>query len=162
VADAAAGRGADAREAIDAALDEDPAAALLAWPALAALREAGAALALVEGRLARSPGDAALHFVRGRLLRVGDRPREATVALRRALECDTTGEVSVAVRELLSADEAPPPEELADRHDLMVAALNRDARPVRCRRCGAESPTRAWRCARCGAFESFAPPAPVV
>jgi lipopolysaccharide assembly protein B len=161
-ADAAAGRGADAREAIDAALDEDPAAALLAWPALAALREAGAALALVEGRLARSPGDAALHFVRGRLLRVGDRPREATAALRRALECDTTGEVSVAVRELLSADEAPPPEELADRHDLMVAALNRDARPVRCRRCGAESPTRAWRCARCGAFESFAPPAPVV
>jgi lipopolysaccharide biosynthesis regulator YciM len=54
--------------------------------------------------------------------------------------------------------EAPAPEDLAARHDLMVAALLRKARPVRCTRCGAEAPTRQWRCKRCGAFESFALP----
>jgi lipopolysaccharide assembly protein B len=157
-AEGAAGRAADAREAIEAALDEDPSAALLTWPALEAVRDGTASLALGEARLSRSPGDAALHFVRGRLLWLGGRPRDATAALRRALECDTTGEVSLALRDLLREAETPAPEELADRHDLMVAALTRHARPVRCKRCGAEAPTRQWRCHRCGAFESFVPP----
>jgi lipopolysaccharide biosynthesis regulator YciM len=155
-AEGAAGRTADAREAIEAALDEDPSAALLAWPAIAAAGDG--TLALVDERLSRSPGDAALHFVRGRLLWLSGRPRDATAALRRALECDTTGEVSLAMRDLLREAETPAPEELADRHDLMVAALTRHARPVRCKRCGAEAPTRQWRCHRCGAFESFVPP----
>ena len=78
-------------------------------------------------------------------------------SLHAALEWDATGEVTLAMRDLLREAEAPAPEELAERHDLMVAALLRKARPMKCARCGAEAPTRAWRCKRCGAFDSFAP-----
>ncbi len=158
-AEGAAARGAEAREAIAAALDEDPGVALLAWPALAASGDPAALLALLEGRLASAPQDAALHYLRGRVLYLAGRLQEAMGALRQALEHDSAGEVTLAMRDLLREAEAPAPEELAARHDLMVAALLRKARPVRCTRCGAEAPTRQWRCKRCGAFESFAYPA---
>ncbi len=161
-AEGAAGRSADAREAVAAALDEDPRAALLAWPALAAAGEPAASLSLLDERLAAAPGDAALHYLRGRLLHLAGRPQDAMAALRQALERDTTGEVTLAMRDLLREAEAPAPEDLAARHDLMVAALLRKARPVRCTRCGAEAPTRQWRCKRCGAFESFSQPERVV
>ncbi len=161
-AEGAAGRSADAREAVAAALDEDPRAALLAWPALAAAGEPAASLSLLDERLAVAPGDAALHYLRGRLLHLAGRPQDAMAALRQALERDTTGEVTLAMRDLLREAEAPAPEDLAARHDLMVAALLRKARPVRCTRCGAEAPTRQWRCKRCGAFESFSQPERVV
>jgi len=160
-AQGAAGKPADAREAIGAALDEDPGAALLAWPALAAAGEPAAALSLLDERIARAPRDAALHYLRGRVLHLAGRLQDAMAALRHALDLDATGEVTLAMRDLLREAEAPAPEELAARHDLMVAALLRKARPVRCMRCGAEAPTRQWRCKRCGAFESFAPPAPL-
>jgi lipopolysaccharide biosynthesis regulator YciM len=84
------------------------------------------------------------------------RNADAAPALQRALDLDTTGEVTLAMRDLLREAGTPGPDELAMRHDLMVAALLRRARPVRCKRCGAEAPVRAWRCTRCGAFESFA------
>jgi lipopolysaccharide assembly protein B len=161
-AEAAAGRTRDVAEAVAAALDEDASCALLAWPALAAAGDLAAALAVVDARLARSPGDAALHFLRGRLLQAGGGLRAALPALWRALECDTTGEVTLALRDLLRDAEAPAPDELAPRHDLMRAALLHKARPMRCTRCGVEAALRPWRCSRCGAFESFAlaPPPP--
>jgi lipopolysaccharide biosynthesis regulator YciM len=59
------------------------------------------------------------------------------------------------MRELLREAEAPGPDDLAPRHDLLVAALLRRARPLRCARCGAEAPARAWRCRRCGAFDPY-------
>ncbi|OFX24047.1 MAG: hypothetical protein A2V77_08765 [Anaeromyxobacter sp. RBG_16_69_14] len=157
-AEGAASRPADAREAIAAALDEDPRAALLAWPALAAAGDPAAALSLLDERLPAAPDDAALHYLRGRVLHLAGRPQDAMAALRQALDLDAAGEVTLAMRDLLREAEAPAPEELAARHDLMVAALLRKARPVRCTRCGAEAPTRQWRCKRCGAFESFALP----
>jgi len=155
-AQGAAGHGADAVEAIDAALDEDPRAALLAWPAIVAAGERRA-LPLVEARLGRAPEDPALHYLHGRALQRAGRIPEAVVALRRALELDVTGETTLAMRDLLREADAPAPEELAARHDLLVLALLRKARPVRCARCGAEAPVRQWRCRRCGAFESFVP-----
>ena len=157
-AEGAASRPADAREAIAAALDEDPRAALLAWPAFAAAGDPSASLPVLDERLLASPGDAALHYLRGRVLHLAGRPQDAMSALRQALELDTAGEVTLAMRDLLREAEAPAPEDLAARHDLMVAALLRKARPVRCTRCEAEAPTRQWRCKRCGAFESFALP----
>lgn len=157
-AEGAASRPADAREAIAAALDEDPRAALLAWAALAAAGDPAVSLSLLDERLLVAPGDAALHYLRGRVLHLAGRPQDAMAALRQALNLDTAGEVTLAMRDLLREAEAPAPEDLAARHDLMVAALLRKARPVRCTRCGAEAPTRQWRCKRCGAFESFALP----
>jgi lipopolysaccharide biosynthesis regulator YciM len=155
-AEGAAGDRAAAAAAFGAALDADPGAALLAWPALVALGDPAAALELVDGRIGRSPGAAALHLLRGRLLHAAGRNADAVASLRKALDLDTTGEVTLAMRDLLREAPAPGPEELAARHDLMVSALLRRARPVRCRRCGAEAPVRAWRCRRCGAFDSFA------
>jgi len=155
-AEGAVGRVTDALEAISAALDEDPGAAILAWPAFASAGDPAASLALLDARLARSPADSALHYLRGRALNLAGRAQDAMAALRRALELDVTGEVTLAMRDLLREAEAPPPEQLAARHDLLVTALLRKARPARCRRCGAEAPTRQWRCRRCGAFESFA------
>jgi lipopolysaccharide assembly protein B len=147
-----------ALEAVSAALDEHPGAALLAWPALVASGPAAAVLAFVDERLVSAPQDPALHYLRARALHQVGRPQEAIATLRAALERDVTGEVTLAMRDLLRDADAPAPEELAARHDLMRAALLRQARPLRCSRCGAEAPTRQWRCNRCGAFESFVPP----
>ena len=80
---------------------------------------------------------------------------DALAAARSALEKDTTGEVTIAMRELLREADAPAPEDLAARHEVLVAALLRRARPLRCARCGADAPARAWRCRRCGAFDPY-------
>jgi lipopolysaccharide biosynthesis regulator YciM len=155
-AEVAAARG-DAQAALAGtarALDAGPRATLLAWPALSPLAPA-AAEAFVRERLAGRPGDAALHVLHGRALaRAGDEPA-ALAALRRALELDATGEATLAMRELLREADAPAPDALAARHDLLVSALLRRARPLRCAQCGGETAARAWRCRRCGAFESF-------
>ena len=155
-AEGASGDATAARVAALAALEADPSAVILAWPALAHLGPAEA-LGVLDERLARDPRNAALHLLRGRALHVAGRETDAVPTLQRALELDDTGEVTLAMRDLLREADAPNPEELAGRHDLMVSALLRRARPMRCRRCGAEAPVRAWRCRRCGAFESFAP-----
>lgn len=136
------------------ALDVEPQAALLAWPALAQL-DAAAGEALVSERLARRPEDAALLLLRGRLRYAQGRSGEAMAALRRALELDGSGEVTLAMRDLLKEAAPPGPEELSARHDLMVAALSRQVRSLRCRGCGAGTAARAWRCARCGAFDAY-------
>ncbi len=154
-AQGASGESGEALAAFHAALEADPGAALLGWPALAAAGDLEAALRLLDARLAAWPGDGALHYLRGRVLHLAGRPREAVAALRVALDHDASGEVTLAMRDLLREAEAPSPEELGDRHDLLRAALLRKARPLRCSRCGAEAPTREWRCRRCGAFESF-------
>ncbi|HUK66499.1 MAG TPA: hypothetical protein VLV17_06690 [Anaeromyxobacteraceae bacterium] len=159
-AEGAKGHAERAREAIESALEEDPHAALLAWSALEGTRDDIAALAFIESRLSRTPDDAALHYLRARLLEALGRAEEAVVALHRALQHDRSGEVTLATRDLLRDATAPAPEHLAARHELVMAALVRKARPVRCARCGAEAPTRQWRCKRCGAFDSFAAPAP--
>jgi lipopolysaccharide biosynthesis regulator YciM len=150
-------RGADAvaLRAAGAALDADPRAATLAWPALAAVGDPGAVAAFVERRLAARDADPALHLLRGRALHRLGRSPEALPALRRALELDGTGEVTLAMRELLREAEAPGPHDLAARHDLLVTALLRRARPLRCARCGADAASRAWRCRRCGAFDPY-------
>jgi lipopolysaccharide biosynthesis regulator YciM len=149
----AAGDGPAALAAVARALEVDPRAATLAWPALAAVRDPAAAEGFARARLAASPEDAALHLLHARaLVRLGRAP-DALATLRRALELDRTGEVTLAMRELLREAEAPGPDDLAARHDLLVAALLRRARPLRCARCGAEAAARAWRCRRCGAFD---------
>jgi lipopolysaccharide assembly protein B len=153
-ADAALGQVELALAALGRALDVDPATAVLAWPALAALPGAEG-LRFVEARLSSRPDDAALHLLQGRALhRAGDRPA-ALAALLRALEGDRTGEVTLAMRELLREAEAPGPGELAARHDLLVAALLRRAPSLRCTRCGAAAGVRTFRCTRCGVFDPF-------
>jgi lipopolysaccharide assembly protein B len=153
-AEAAAGRPAVALEAAARALDADGRAAVLAWPALAAV-PAEDALRFVEERLSAEAADASLHLLYGRALYRAGRMTDALAALRRALERDRTGEVTLAMRELLRDAGAPGPEDLAARHDLLVASLVRRARPLRCVRCGVESGSRAWRCRRCGTFDAF-------
>lgn len=154
--EAAAGDRAVALGAVGRALEAEPAAALLAWPALERLGDPALAEGPVASRLARAPDDAALHLLRGRLLHAQGRSAEALLALRRALELDRAGEVTLAMRDLLKQAGSPGPEELSARHDLMVAALSRQVRSLRCRRCGASAAARAWRCARCGAFDAYA------
>jgi len=153
-AEAAGGDADAAAGALGRALDADPAAAVLAWPPLAAL-PGPVALRFLEARLATRPGDAALHLLHGRALHRGGDTPAALAALRRALESDRTGEVTLAMRELLRQAEAPGPGELAARHDLLVAALLRRTPSLRCARCGAAALVRSFRCARCGAFDPF-------
>jgi ribosomal protein L40E len=96
-------------------------------------------------------------MLQGRLLHRAGRRAEALAALRAALDLDERGEVTLALRDLLRESEADPagPDDLAARHELVVAALRRRARAVACARCGAEAPSRAWRCRSCGAFDAF-------
>jgi lipopolysaccharide biosynthesis regulator YciM len=150
---AAQRRWADALGAVARALQADPRSAVLAWPALEGIRDREGALALLEGAIAASPSDAALHLLRGRVLHAAGRNGEALEGFRRALELDERGDVTVAMRDLLRAAEAPGPADLAARHDLLVAALLKKARAPRCSRCGTEAAQRAWRCRRCGAFD---------
>jgi lipopolysaccharide biosynthesis regulator YciM len=156
LAEAEAGRGdvPAALAAVGRALDADPRAALQAWPALKAL-DGAAVEAFVRARMAARPDDAALRLLHARALVRLERRPDALVAARSALELDRSGEVIVAMRELLREAEAPGPEDLAARHELLVAALLRRARPIRCARCGAETTARAWRCRRCGAFDCY-------
>lgn len=154
-AEAARGEGAAALEAMGRALDADPRAETLAWPALARVADPGEAERFVRARLAVRSGDAALYLLLGRVLHRSGRNPEALAVLRGALDRDATGEVTVAMRELLRESQSAGPDDLAARHDLLVAALLRRARPLRCARCGADAPARAWRCRRCGAFEPY-------
>jgi lipopolysaccharide biosynthesis regulator YciM len=161
----AAGDGAAALGALERALQIDPRAAVLAWPALARLPDPAAGLRLLASRAAEAPGDAGVRMLEGRLLHRLGRRREALAALRAALEADLNGEVTLALRELLreaeptGSDGSAQPAGAADlpaRHELLVLALARRARAVRCGRCGAEAAARAWRCRACGAFDSMA------
>lgn len=157
LAEIEAGRG-DAAASLDAAgraLDADPRCAPVAWTALARVPGAAAVEAFVRERAAARPEDAGLRLLHGRALHRLGRTPDALAALRRALDLDRSGEVTVAMRDLLREAEAPGPADLAARHDLLVAALLRKARPLRCAVCGAEAPARAWRCRRCGAFDPF-------
>jgi lipopolysaccharide biosynthesis regulator YciM len=152
-AEGAAGRDGDALAALARAFDADPRVAVLAWPSLARIADREGARRLLSGRLASAPGDAALHLLLGRVLHLGGRGAEALESFRRALELDEDGEVTVAMRDLLRAADAPGPDDLAARHDLLVAALLKKARGPRCSRCGAESAQRQWRCRRCGQWD---------
>jgi len=151
----ARGEAGAALEAVGRALDADPRAAVLAWPALQRAADAVAGEAFARERIAARPDDAALHLLHARALRRADRKPDALVALRKALDLDRSGEVTVAMRELLREAEAPGPDDLAARHEILVTALLRRARPIRCLRCGAETGARAWRCRRCGAFDPY-------
>ncbi|HEY6098850.1 MAG TPA: hypothetical protein VIW03_05445 [Anaeromyxobacter sp.] len=153
--EAARGGAGAALGALGKALDVDPRTATMAWPALSRIGEAARVEAFVAERLEARPEDAALRLLRARALhRLGLNPA-ALAELRRALEQDLSGEVTVAMRELLREAEAPGPDDLSARHDLLVAALLRRARPLRCTACGAEVAARAWRCRRCGTYDSF-------
>jgi lipopolysaccharide biosynthesis regulator YciM len=154
-AEGARGDGPAALAAVGRALDEDPRAAVLAWPALQRAGALAAAEAFVAGRIAARPEDAALRLLRARVLGRQGRIADALAELHTALALDRTGEVTVAMRELLREAEAPGPDDLAARHELLVAALLRRGRPIRCTRCGAEAQQRAWRCRRCGAFDCY-------
>jgi lipopolysaccharide biosynthesis regulator YciM len=156
-AEGTCGDGAAALQAVGRALEADPRVAAQAWPALAAaaLSDREGAVRLVEERLALRPDDAALHVLHARALdRAGRRP-DAFQALRRALDRDRSGEVTFSLRELLRSEQTAGPDDLAVRHDLLVAALLRRGRAPRCSRCGSDAPARSWRCRRCGAFDSF-------
>jgi len=154
-AEAARGDVAAALAAAGRALDADPRAALLAWPMLLRAADAAAVEAFIRARIAARPEDAALRLLHARALVRLERRPDALGAARSALELDRSGEVIVAMRELLREAESPGPEDLAARHELLVAALLRRARPIRCARCGAETTARAWRCRRCGAFDCY-------
>ncbi|HUL60118.1 MAG TPA: tetratricopeptide repeat protein [Anaeromyxobacteraceae bacterium] len=153
-AEAAAGRVAEALEQVGRALDADPRAAVLAWPPLGRL-DPGAVRAFVEPRLARAPDDPGLHMLLARSLYRAGRVPEAIPVARRALDLDSSGEVTLAMRELFRAAADPSPEYLAARHEILVLALRRRATPLRCARCGGEAAARAWRCPRCKAFDAF-------
>ena len=157
-AEGAAGHGPEALQALGRALEVAPGAAVLAWPAVARQPDRQAALALLLAREAARPGDAALRMLSGRLLHRLGRRAEAVAALRAALEQDEAGEVTLALRDLLREVEPPAVEgeDLRDRHALVVLALQRRARAVRCGQCGAEAAARAWRCRACGAFDTLA------
>jgi len=150
----AAGDGAGALAALERALGAAPEAALLSWPALAALDPGAAALA-IDRALAARPGDARLLTLRGRSMAAAGRPAEALAPLQEALAGDRDGEVALALRELLREAAPPGPGELAGRHDLMAAALLRSAGLLRCRRCGGGAAVRSWRCPRCGTFDAY-------
>lgn len=152
-AEGAAGRSAQALQALARALEADPRSEVLAWPALARIADREGALDLLTARLDAAPGDAALHMLQGRVLHTAGRNGEALEAFRRALVLDDRGEVTIAMRDLLRSVDAPGPDDLAARHDLLVAALMKRARSPRCSRCGAEASQRQWRCRRCGAFD---------
>jgi lipopolysaccharide biosynthesis regulator YciM len=154
-AEAARGDRAAALAAVGSALDADPRAAVLAWPALERTGDPAAVEEFARARVAARPEDPALRLLRARALGRQRRIADALGELHTALQLDRTGEVTVAMRELLREAEAPGPEDLAARHELLVAALLRRARPIRCARCGAEAQRRAWRCRRCGAFDCF-------
>jgi lipopolysaccharide biosynthesis regulator YciM len=154
-AEAARGDAAAALDAIGRALDVDPRAAMLAWPALARLEPAARAEAFAAERLAARPEDAALRLLRARALQRLGATAAALAELRRALEQDRTGEVAVATRELLQQAEAPGPDDLPARHDLLVEALVLRAPALRCARCGAAAPARAWRCRSCGSLDPY-------
>ncbi len=147
---AAAALGAAAR-----ALEVDPRVAVLAWPALQRVGDAAAVEAFVRDRIAARPEDAGLRLLHARVLRRDGRIADALAELHAAIGRDRTGEVTVAMRELLREADAPGPDDLAARHEILVAALLRRARPIRCARCGAEAAARAWRCRRCGAFDCY-------
>jgi lipopolysaccharide biosynthesis regulator YciM len=151
----ARGDGPAALAAAGRALDADPRAVTLAWPALSRAPDPAGAERFVAGRVRARPDDPGLHLLHGRALHRLGRTSDALAAIRRALELDRTGEVTVAMRELLREAAAPGPEDLAARHDLLVTALLRRARPLRCARCGADAPARTWRCRRCGAFDPY-------
>jgi len=154
-AEGARASSAAALEAIGRALDLDPRAALQAWPALREVPDREGVVRFLEARLVLRPEDPGLHVVHARALdRAGRRP-EGFAAVRRALDHDHTGEVTFALRELLRSERAVRPDELAARHDLLVAALLRKGRAPKCSRCGADAPGRAWRCRRCGAWDSI-------
>lgn len=142
-----------ALDAVGRALAADPRCAVLAWPALERIRDHAAALALIGRCVEAAPSDAALRMLHGRLLHADGRNGEALDAFRQALDLDDRGDVTVAMRDLLRAAEAPGPSDLAARHDLLVAALLKKARAPRCARCGTESAQRLWRCRRCGAWD---------
>jgi lipopolysaccharide biosynthesis regulator YciM len=154
-AEAARGDVAAALVAVGRALDADPRVAVLAWPALQRAGDLSAVEGFVAARIAARREDAGLRLLRARTLGRLGRMTEALGELHAALELDRTGEVTVAMRELLREAEAPGPDDLAARHELLVAALLRRARPIRCARCGAEAQARAWRCRRCGAFDCY-------
>ena len=64
------------------------------------------------------------------------------------------------MRDLLRAADAPGPDDLAARHDLLVAALLKRARAPHCSRCGAEAPLTG-RCSGAAVHrEAVAPPVP--
>jgi lipopolysaccharide biosynthesis regulator YciM len=154
-AEGAAGDARAAGGAVRSALEADPRAALLAWPALEALGDPDRGLAVLDGLPAPARDGAALRHLRGRLLLRAGREPAALEVLRDALEADYSGEVALATRELLREASAPRAEELAARHALLLDALQRRARSLHCARCGQEAPLRAWRCKRCGAFDAF-------
>jgi lipopolysaccharide biosynthesis regulator YciM len=149
----AAGRPQEALAAFRGALEADPRAGVLAWPALGRIGDGAGALRLLETLVAAAPRDAALRMLQGRALHAAGRSAEALEAFRAALQLDELGEVTVAMRDLLRSADAPGPGDLAARHDLLVAALVRKARAPRCSRCGAEAAQRLWRCGRCGAWD---------
>jgi lipopolysaccharide biosynthesis regulator YciM len=155
---AAVGEEAAALDDLVEALLRQPGAALLAGPALERVTAPGSALARLEPLLAARPEDGALRLLRARLLRRAGRRTEALEAAKEALRLDLTGEVTLALRELLRRVETPSPvepEELAVRHALTMEALRRKAEPPRCGRCGAEAAAREWRCRSCGRFDVY-------
>jgi lipopolysaccharide biosynthesis regulator YciM len=154
-AEAARGDRAACVAAAARALDADPRAAMLAWPALERLGDLAAAEEFARARITARPEDPALRLLRARALGRQRRIADALGEVHTALVLDRTGEVTVAMRDLLREAAAPGPEDLAARHELLVAALLRRARPIRCARCGAEAQHRAWRCRRCGAFDCY-------
>jgi lipopolysaccharide assembly protein B len=153
-AQAGSADGEGAVAAVERALSISPGAALLAWPALQAL-PAEVADAALGRALAERPDDGRLLTLRGRLWAQGGREAEALSPLRKALEEDHDGEVTLALRELLRQAAPPGPGQLAGRHDLMVASILRSAGLLRCRNCGGGAAVRTWRCPRCGTFDAY-------
>ena len=155
---AAAGQAEAALDALVEALRQQPGEALLAGGALERLTDPARALARLQPLVEARPRDAALRLLQARLLHRAGRRREALEEGGEALRLDLTGEVTLALREVLRRSETPSPAdpgELAARHALTVETLRRKPGPLRCGRCGAEAAAREWRCRSCGRFGVF-------
>ena len=155
---AAGGEPARALDDLVEALQRQPGAALLAAPALERVEDPALALARLEPLVTARPDDAALRLLGARLLHRGGRWREALEMAGEALRLDRSGEVTLALRDLLRRSETPPPPDpdaLAARHALTMETLRRKTDQLRCTRCGAEASAREWRCRSCGRFDVF-------
>jgi lipopolysaccharide biosynthesis regulator YciM len=155
---AAGGALEQALDEVIVALRHQATAALLAGTALERVTDPELALTRLEPLLAAAPEDAALRLLRARLLHRSGQRRVALAEAGEALRLDRTGEVTLALRDLLRRAETPAPaapDELAARHALTLEALRRRTESPRCGRCGAEASAREWRCRSCGRFDVF-------
>ena len=93
---------------------------MLCWPRSRRCRTPPRRRPSSSGASGRRPTDPALHLLTAARCTWPGGPPRRSPRIRRALELDRVGEVTLATRELLHEAGEPGPEDLAARHDLLV------------------------------------------